>query len=88
MKHLNIRVVGSVQGVWFRDSCRKEADKLEIKGFARNDPDGTVYIEAEGNQKSLNKLVEWCHRGSGQSQVRGVMRWYGEMQNFEDFNIG
>ena len=87
MKHLNIRVEGTVQGVWFRDSTRKEANKLNIKGFARNEPDGSVYIEAEGTEENLKKLIEWCHRGSDQSKVTGVKQWDGELENFRDFAI-
>lgn len=87
MKHLNIRVEGTVQGVWFRDSCRKEANKLDIKGFARNEPDGTVYIEAEGTEENVSALAEWCHVGSERSTVTSVKQWEGELQHFDDFTI-
>ena len=88
MKHINIRVEGSVQGVWFRDSTRKMANELGIKGFVRNEPDGTVYIEAEGTEENLNQLVEWCHLGSEQSNVTGVEIAEGEIRNYNDFKMG
>ncbi|PCH94832.1 MAG: acylphosphatase [Bacteroidetes bacterium] len=87
MKHLNIRVEGTVQGVWFRDSTRKKANELEIKGFARNEPDGSVYIEAEGTEENLVKLVEWSQVGSERSTVTSVKQWDGKLQYFEDFTI-
>lgn len=43
MKHLNMKIYGRVRGVFFRSSARKRAILLGISGFARNDPDGTVY---------------------------------------------
>ena len=48
IKHFDITVQGKVQGVWFRDSTMKEAKRLGINGFVRNEPDGSVYVEAEG----------------------------------------
>jgi len=47
-KHVNITVKGRVQGVGFRYSAMEAAEELGIKGFVRNMPDGSVYIEAEG----------------------------------------
>ncbi len=64
MKHLNIKIHGQVQGVFFRDSAKQAADKLGIKGFAKNEADGTVYIEAEGEEAGLGKFLEWCRRVS------------------------
>lgn len=63
MKHLNIKIYGRVQGVFFRANAKKKAKELGITGFARNEPDGTVYIEAEGEEENLEKFLEWCHRG-------------------------
>jgi len=57
MKHFNIKIFGDVQGVFFRDSARRKADELGIKGFAQNEPDGTVLIEAEGRGESLEKFI-------------------------------
>ncbi|HNU41845.1 MAG TPA: acylphosphatase, partial [Cyclobacteriaceae bacterium] len=45
--HINILVTGTVQGVYYRASTKQKADELGIKGFVRNQPDGSVYIEAE-----------------------------------------
>ncbi|MEX2033246.1 MAG: acylphosphatase, partial [Candidatus Colwellbacteria bacterium] len=44
MRHLRIKVLGRVQGVFFRDSVRQKAEEWGIKGFARNEPDESVYV--------------------------------------------
>lgn len=63
MKRFTIIVFGKVQGVWFRASARQQALNLGLKGFARNEADGTVYIEAEGPEEKVRQLIEWCHEG-------------------------
>ncbi len=69
MKHVNIRVSGKVQGVFFRASTKEQADQLGVKGFARNEPNGDVYIEAEGEEDKLNLFLEWCARGPSKARV-------------------
>ena len=63
LKHLNIKILGRVQGVFFRHSAKQKAEELNIKGFARNEPDGAVYIEAEGIEENLKQFLDWCHYG-------------------------
>ena len=58
MKHLKISITGRVQGVFFRDSARMEANRLGVAGFARNEPDGSVYIEAEGEKDALDEFFK------------------------------
>ncbi|MEO0218368.1 MAG: acylphosphatase, partial [candidate division WOR-3 bacterium] len=53
MKSLIIKVYGRVQGVGYRYFAQRHARKLGIKGYAENKPDGSVYIEAYGDEKSL-----------------------------------
>ena len=69
---LTIRVEGIVQGVNFRQAARREADRLGIAGFARNEPDGSVTIEAEGNSDTLAQFVEWCRHGPAPARVDRV----------------
>lgn len=72
MKHLKIKVTGRVQGVGFRNAAKHRADQLELKGFARNEEDGTVYIEVEGGEEKLQKFLEWCQEGSDAANVESV----------------
>ncbi|GAB4439660.1 MAG: acylphosphatase [bacterium] len=62
-KRFNIIVKGRVQGVWYRQSTLEEAQRLGIRGWARNLSNGDVEILAEGQEETLKKLVEWCKKG-------------------------
>ncbi len=87
MQHLNIRVYGLVQGVFFRASTKEEADQLKLTGFAKNMPDGSVYIEVEGEESNLNKLIKWCNKGPLMAKVEKVITSEGELKSFQDFKI-
>jgi acylphosphatase len=56
-------VRGKVQGVWFRDSCRRQAEQLGLAGWVRNLPDGSVEAVFEGPSGAVQRGVEWCRRG-------------------------
>ena len=85
MKHLNIKIYGLVQGIFFRASAKEQADKLGITGFAKNMPDGSVYIEAEGEKNNLDKFIKWCNRGPILAQVEKVEVSEGSLKNFSEF---
>lgn len=87
MKHLNIEVYGLVQGVFFRIRAKEEAARLNVKGFAKNMPDGSVYIEAEGEKENLDEFVKWCTRGPSPAKVEKVSITEGIFKKFEEFKI-
>ena len=90
MENIRVRLIieGRVQGVWFRDSTRREAETLRVRGWVKNRPDGAVELLAEGAAEDVKKLVAWCHKGPSQARVLRVNEeeepWRGE---FEAFNI-
>jgi len=86
-KHLNSAVIGKVQGVYYRASTKQKADALGVKGFVRNQPDGSVYIEAEAAPEILRQFVEWCHRGSERAQVQHVEISEAPLKNFIAFEV-
>ncbi|MBF4600299.1 acylphosphatase [Frigoribacterium sp. VKM Ac-1396] len=65
-------VHGSVQGVGFRFSTEGEADRLEVGGFVRNRPDGTVEVEVEGRPDRVALLLEWLREGPRGARVHRV----------------
>ena len=65
-------VHGRVQGVWFRDSTRREAERLEVSGHAVNLPDGNVEVLAYGMPEALRELEEWLQSGPPLAQVTHV----------------
>lgn len=87
LKHLNITIKGRVQGVWFRKYTCDKARKLGISGFVRNQPNGDVYVEAEAEQETLDKLIAWCHSGSPLASVKEVVWQEDELKNFIGFEI-
>ena len=87
IKHLNIRVRGRVQGVCFRAYAEETASSLGIRGWVRNERDGTVFIEAEGEDASLEIFVKWCRRGPPAAIVRDLGTTDGPLRDFPDFRI-
>lgn len=58
MKKIRMTVSGRVQGVGFRFMTKLEADKLNIHGYVKNQDDGSVYLEAIGDEKDINHFIE------------------------------
>ena len=82
-----ITIKGTVQGVFFRNFVKAEADKLGLKGFVRNLEDGNVEVIVEGGDE-ISKLVEVLKQGPPHAQIRDVgveeRKWSGE---FDDFRV-
>ncbi|CAN5808017.1 acylphosphatase [soil metagenome] len=74
MDDVRRRVVvgGRVQGVFFRDECRRRARELGLRGWVSNRPDGRVEIEAEGSPDVVDRLVDWARTGPPHAEVAGV----------------
>lgn len=87
MKHLNIRVFGKVQGVFFRATTRDMARSLGLSGYVRNDPDGSVYIEAEGEETQLSQFTAWCRKGPPHARVSHLDINEGPVQHLDNFDI-
>ena len=66
-------VMGKVQGVFYRHSARQEATRLGLKGLARNLPDGSVEVVAQGNAAAVEALHQWLRRGPAQARVEKVL---------------
>ena len=82
-----IHVRGRVQGVGFRWSAAMEARSRGIKGYVKNLPDGSVYIEAEGSREQLDFFTEWCRRGPGFGNVESVNIDTLPPVNYSEFRI-
>lgn len=65
-------VSGRVQGVFFRQSCQREATRLSVAGSARNLDDGRVEVIAEGEPDAVAELVAWCRTGPSRALVTRV----------------
>jgi len=65
-------VEGRVQGVWFRETCRRVAADAGVGGWVRNRPDGRVEACFEGEEDGVSRLVSWCRVGPRWAVVTGV----------------
>lgn len=86
-RHYKITVKGKVQGVAYRFSTHSKALKLGLTGFVKNLHNGDVYIEVEGTEETINKLIDWCYTGSPRSKVTEVGAVEGELKDFRNFEI-
>jgi acylphosphatase len=85
--HLNIFVSGHVQRVGYRYHAQKIAAALGITGFVKNMPDGSVYIEAEGEQAILAQFIKWCREGPSMAKVDRVNTEQAPFKGFSAFEI-
>ena len=81
-------IEGRVQGVWFRDSTRTEATRLDLTGWVKNRFDGNVELVAEGPREKVEKLIEWCQHGPPMAHVIKVHEVKEEFTGeFDSFRI-
>ena len=87
MTAYQIHITGKVQGVWFRKYTQEKALQFGIKGCVRNQPDGSVYVEAEGEHAAMDDFVRWLHKGSPLSEVKDVQIQSVEPAGYTGFEI-
>jgi len=87
MKNRRMRLFGRVQGVNFRASAQDYARSIGATGFVRNEPDGTVLLEAEGDEDTLEQLMEWSRRGPTAARVEDIEAEDGPVKHYSDFEI-
>ena len=72
MKTQRLLIHGRVQGVWFRESMRTEAERLGVAGWVRNTPDGAVEAVVQGPETAVDALIVWARRGPPKARVERV----------------
>ena len=72
---IRVRVVvdGRVQGVFYRQSCRREAEAQGVSGWARNNADGSVEAVLEGEPEAVSRVLEWMRHGPPHATVTRVV---------------
>lgn len=71
-KQAILKIHGKVQGVFYRVYTQEKAEKLELTGWVKNMPDGTVEVCLQGKEDAINKMIEWCREGSPSSKVEDI----------------
>jgi len=72
MKTQRLRIHGRVQGVWFRESMRREAERLHVAGWGRNAPDGSVEAVVQGSAAAVDALIQWARSGPPLARVERI----------------
>jgi acylphosphatase len=68
----HVQISGQVQGVFFRDSTRQQAEALGLAGWVKNMPDGSVEAVFEGPSEKVREMLRWCEEGPRQASVENV----------------
>jgi len=84
-KTLRLVIFGRVQGVFFRDSMYREAQRLGVSGWVRNRSDGTVEAAVQGEPDAIDAIVRWAQHGPQHARIAGVEiePYYGNYTGFE-----
>jgi acylphosphatase len=78
---------GRVQGVFFRETCRREAAGRGVAGWVRNRPDGRVDAVFEGPEEAVDAMVAWCRHGPRGAAVVAVEVTSEPPQGLQGFRI-
>jgi len=83
----HVRVTGRVQGVFFRAWTAEQARALEVTGWVRNCPDGSVEAHLEGEQWPVQQLIQLLHRGPPSADVERVTDGEAEFTRADRFEV-
>ena len=85
MRTQHLLIQGRVQGVWFRESMRREAERLGVTGWVRNTPDGAVEAVVQGPDEAVDALIAWAHAGPPTARVEHITQTdtQGQFSGFE-----
>ncbi len=84
---VDLHVTGRVQGVSFRWYAAREATRLGLTGWIRNDPDGSVRAHAEGPDEAVDTFVAWCKQGPPAARVKDVTVEPADSEGATSFSI-
>ncbi|OHA09637.1 MAG: hypothetical protein A3A44_03370 [Candidatus Sungbacteria bacterium RIFCSPLOWO2_01_FULL_60_25] len=88
MQRCELSIFGRVQGVLFRQTARRHAEKLGLVGRARNEDDGSLSLVVEGEPGALHEFANWCRTGPPLARVDDVaVEEKGATGEFRDFRV-
>ena len=86
-KSVRLYIDGTVQGIFFRNFIKENAERYNVKGFTRNLEDGRVEVFLEGDVDKVNKMIELCKKGPKHSQIKRVIMKSESFQSFKSFKV-
>jgi len=87
MRLVKLRIYGKVHRVGFRFSAMQQAYKIGVNGFVQNVDDGSIYIEAEGEEGKLEEFIAWCKAGPLGARIDKILMEEGTVCNYPSFDI-
>ncbi|MBA3673484.1 MAG: acylphosphatase [Chitinophagaceae bacterium] len=87
MPTIHLLIKGKVQGVFYRATAKKIAQKLEVTGWIKNTKDGNVEAAATGNEEHLKEFINWCKQGPDNAKVEEVIVEQNQKTLFNTFEI-
>ena len=85
--HYKITVFGRVQGVGYRYMAMNMAKQLGLKGYVKNMYNGTVEMEIEGTEESVDEMIHWCKSRSAPGNVDDIDITEGVIVNYKTFEV-
>ncbi len=82
-----VLISGEVQGVFFRDSTRQQAKRLNLSGWVTNLPDGRVEAVFEGPPDAIHEAVEWCREGPEHAHVEDISTEHEASEDLAGFEV-
>ena len=86
-RSVRIFLTGSIQGIFFRQFVKDNADKSNVRGYIRNLVVGSIEIFFEGDKEKVNSLIEICRTGHKHANIRNVEEKEEHFQDFKEFRI-
>ncbi|AUM00629.1 acylphosphatase [Zoogloeaceae bacteirum Par-f-2] len=68
----SLRILGRVQGVFYRASAKAQADRLGLRGWVRNKRDGSVEALVAGPAEAIDRFIDWAYQGPAQARVERI----------------
>jgi len=86
MHEAKLIISGKVQGVFYRTHAQETAIRLNLNGYAKNLPDGTVEALLQGSEEDINAFIEWAREGSPSAQVENIeTSWQTPDKTYDSF---
>ena len=86
-KSVRLYIDGAVQGIFFRNFVKEEAEKRDLRGFVRNLENGKVEVFLEGDNAKVDEMIEVCKKGPKHAQIRNLEIKQEKFQDFKQFKV-
>lgn len=87
MPTIRLHITGEVQGVFYRATAKKVADKLKITGRIKNTKDGDVEAIVSGGENEIQEFINWCKKGPEKAIVEEIIVTPEKEKTFTDFEV-